>query len=144
MGANIVSKTAALCIGLALLAVSSYAVAADFVVIVNKANTNPIDKALVAKLYTGEAKSWADGTPVVLIDQDDGSSVRADFAQAVAGRSVASLRALWAQHTFSGRALPPKVVGGDAAVKSAVAANRAAIGYVSVGSVDDSVKVVRP
>jgi ABC-type phosphate transport system substrate-binding protein len=139
-----VNKTASFIAGWLLLTASTAAFGADFVVIVNKANATPIDKALVAKLYTGDAKNWADGTPVALIDQDDASAVRAEFAQAITGKSVASLRALWAQHTFSGRALPPKVVGGDAAVKSAVAANRAAIGYVSAGSVDDSVRVVRP
>jgi len=43
---------------------SAGAWAGDVVVIVNKANDNTIDKALVAKIYTGESKVWGNGGSV--------------------------------------------------------------------------------
>ena len=127
--------------GLVLL-VASIAHAADYVVIVHKANVNPIDKAFVVKAYTGDTKTWPDGGPLMLIDQSEDSLVRVEFSKDALGRSVAQMKALWAQNVFSGRALPPKIVDGDAEVKKGVAANKNAIGYIKSSSVDDSVKVV--
>ena len=48
----------------AALVLGGAARAGDFVVIVNKANSAAIDKTTVAKIYSGELKSWSDGTPV--------------------------------------------------------------------------------
>jgi ABC-type phosphate transport system substrate-binding protein len=119
------------------------ALAADFAIIVNKANANPIDRAQVTRMYIGELKAWPDGVPVALIDLPESDPLRAQFATEVAGKSLASLKALWAQHAFSGRALPPKVLDSDAKVKEFVAANKSAIGYVKASSVDETVKAVK-
>jgi ABC-type phosphate transport system substrate-binding protein len=113
----------------------------DFVVIVNKANTVAVDKATVAKIYTGELKSWGDGTPVIAYDLPEDNPARASFSAEVVGKPVASLKALWAQMIFSGKALPPKSAPSDEEMKKSVAANKGAVGYIKPGSVDDSVKV---
>ena len=129
----------ALCAGAAL---SMPAWAADVVVIVNKANANTVDKALVVKIYTGEAKRWPDGGPIVSLDQGDDNPIRADFYSSVLGKSNSNMKALWAQHIFAGKGLPPKVVDPDAEVKKVVSTNKNAIGYIKATSVDDTVKVV--
>jgi ABC-type phosphate transport system substrate-binding protein len=118
------------------------ALAAEVVAIGNKANTSPADKAFVAKAYSGETRTWADGATIMLIDQGDDNPVRADFNQSFLGRSNGNVKAMWGQLIFTGKALPPKVVDGDAEVKKAVAANRNAIGYVRAASVDDTVRVL--
>jgi ABC-type phosphate transport system substrate-binding protein len=115
--------------------------AGDFVVIVNKANTAAVDKSTVAKIYTGELKSWSDGTPVMPFDLPEDNPQRASFCTDVVGKPVASLKALWAQMIFSGKALPPKAAPSDEEMKKSVAANKGAVGYIKPGSVDDSVKV---
>lgn len=116
--------------------------ASDLVVIGNKDNANAVDKALIAKLYTGDTRSWPDGGSAVLFDQPEDNVLRGVFYTTVVGRSPAQAKAAWAQLTFSGKATPPKVVDGDAEVKKAVAANKNAIGYIKPGSVDDTVKVL--
>ncbi|MBI2778989.1 MAG: substrate-binding domain-containing protein [Gammaproteobacteria bacterium] len=116
--------------------------AGDVVVIVNKGNTNAVDKAFVVKVYTGEAKAWADGGPIFALDQGEDSPVRADFYSSMLGKSVSNMKALWAQNIFAGKALPPKIVDPDAEVKKVVSANKHAIGYISASSADDTVKVV--
>lgn len=123
-------------------ALSLPAWAADVVVIVNKANTNAADKALVVKIYTGEAKNWPEGGPVFALDQGDDNPIRADFNSSVLGKSSGNMKALWAQNIFSGKGLPPKVVDSDAEVKKVVSTNKNAIGYIKSSSVDDTVKVV--
>ncbi|MDX1251894.1 MAG: hypothetical protein IDH49_06530 [Gammaproteobacteria bacterium] len=114
--------------------------AGDVVGIVNKGNANAVDKAFVVKVYTGEAKAWADGGPVFAVDQGESNPVRADFYGNILGKSAANMKALWAQNIFAGKALPPKVVDQDAEVKKVVSANKNAIGYISASSVDDTVK----
>jgi ABC-type phosphate transport system substrate-binding protein len=132
-----------ICVGLALLGAFSNAGAADFAVIVNKSNTNALDRALVARMFTGDVKSWPDGSPLLLLDLPESDPLRAQFATEVTGKTLTSLKALWAQHAFSGRALPPKVVESDAEVKKLVAGSKNAVGYIKITSVDDTVKVVK-
>ena len=127
---------------LVLAAAALPALANDVVVIGHKDNPNAVDKAAIAKLFTGEVRSWPDGGGVVLFDQPEDNALRGVFYTTVVGRSPAQAKAAWAQLTFSGKATPPKVVEGDAEVKKAVAANRNAIGYIKPSSVDDTVKVL--
>ena len=116
--------------------------AGDFAVIVNKENVATIDKEGVARMFTGDVKSWKDGSAVMAIDLPEGNPIRASFSAEVLGKTVANVKALWAQIIFSGKALPPKQAASDEEVKKMVAANRGAIGYVKQSSVDDSIKTV--
>jgi ABC-type phosphate transport system substrate-binding protein len=127
-------------IALALLATAARA--GDFAVIVNKDNSSPVDKEMVAKIYSGDLKSWKDGAPVLAIDLPESNPARASFSTELLGKTVANVKALWAQMIFSGKALPPKQVATDDDVKRLVAANKGAIGYIKAASVDDSVKAV--
>jgi ABC-type phosphate transport system substrate-binding protein len=128
-------------LAIAVVALAPSAHAEDFAVIVNKANAATVDKAVVAKIYTGEMKSWSDGTPVVAVDLPEDSPVRATFSTTIIGKTVDAAKALWAQLVFSGTALPPKHASSDDDVKKLVSANKGAIGYVKASSVDDSVKL---
>jgi methyl-accepting chemotaxis protein len=99
------------------------------------------EKATVAKIYQGELKSWSDGTPTAAIDLPEDNPTRAAFCTEVVGKSVANLKALWAQMVFSGKALPPKMVASDDDVKKAVSGVKGGVGYIKASAVDDSVKV---
>jgi ABC-type phosphate transport system substrate-binding protein len=125
-----------------LCSVSSGSWGQDWVVVVNKANANAVDRALVARIYTGDAKAWPDGSGVVAIDLPEGSPVREAFISQVLSKSSANMKALWAQNVFSGKALPPKSVASDDEVKRAVSGNKNAIGYIKATSVDDTVRAV--
>jgi ABC-type phosphate transport system substrate-binding protein len=141
-----ISTIKALCIASVVLAalvtgVPGTAFSGDFVVIVNKASTAPVDKATVAKIYQGELKSWPDGTPAAAIDLPEDNPIRASFSTDVMGKSVANIKALWAQLVFSGKALPPKMVASDDDVKKAVSGAKGGVGYIKASAIDDSVKV---
>jgi len=120
----------------------SAAWAGDYAVIVNKDNAAAVDKATVAKIYTGEMKQSADGTRVVAVDLPDDSPVRAAFCSEIVGKAVAQIKSAWATLVFSGRALPPKQVATDEEVKKLVSASKGAIGYIGAGSIDGTVRVV--
>src|SRR4029077_20108567 len=74
--------------------------AGDFVVIVNKDNASPVDKAFVAKVFTGDVKSWKDGSPITAVDLPEDNPVRASFSNDVLGKTVGNVKAQWAQLIF--------------------------------------------
>ena len=126
---------------MAVLFTSSASAEAGVVAIVNKANTSA-DKATISKLYTLESKSWSDGEQAKLYDLA-GESAREEFCMAYTGKSVAAIKSIWAKAVFTGRATPPKVFSSDSDVKSEVAKDKNAVGYVNESSVDDSVRAIR-
>lgn len=116
---------------------------AEVVVIVNPKNpAASLTAEQVAALYLGNATTFPSGGPVALADQPEAASIRGDFYQKAAGRSVAQVRATWARITFTGKGTPPKELKSDADVKAFVAADPKAIGYVDASAVDSSVKAV--
>jgi len=130
---------AALLLGIFL---SVSAMADEVVVIVNKENNNPVDRALVIKIYTGAARGWDDGTPILALDQEEAIPAREEFYTKFVGKSRGAIRAIWAQNIFTGKGLPPKVANPDIEMKKMIKANKNAIGYIRSSSVDDSIKVV--
>ena len=131
-----------LLISILLVTCAGQAFAGDVVVIVNKANDAAVDKASVAKIYTGESKSWPGGGSIVAYDLPEDNPSRAAFSNDIVGKSPANLKSLWTQNTFTGKAVPPKVAASDDEVKKAVGANKNAIGYIKASAVDDTVKTV--
>ena len=124
---------------LTMLALSAQA--EDVVVIVNIDNTATVDRTLVQQLYTGGARGWSDGAPAFVLDQPEGTALRAEFSTGLLGRSLPNLHAIWAQNIFTGRGLPPKVAP-DGAMKRLVAGNRQAIGYIRASELDGTVRAV--
>jgi len=57
-------------------------------------------------------------------------------------KNASKLKSYWSKMIFSGKAIPPEVVGDDAAVISWVASTKNGIGYVDSSAVNDSVKVL--
>ena len=125
------------------LLTSAPAAAADgIVVIVNKNNTQPIDRATLVKIYTGATKYWPDGSPIFALDQEENGETRNMFYADKIQKNPATIRTIWAQMIFSGRGLPPKVAKVDDKMKQIVSANKDAIGYVRRSAADDSVRTI--
>jgi ABC-type phosphate transport system substrate-binding protein len=132
------------CMAALLLAIiAGSAGAADYVIIVNKENANPVDHDFAAKAYRGEAKSWPAGGNVATVALPEESAVRIAFDKDILGKSPAQSKNLWAQMTFSGKAVPPKMADSEEAVVKAVVENKNAIGYVSAAAAGSSVRVVK-
>ena len=80
--------------------------------------------------------------PAATADLPEGSPVREQFYPEAAGKTPAQVKAIWARLTFSGKAVPPKALSNAAEVKTFVAADPEAIGYIQKSDADSSVKVV--
>lgn len=140
MRTRITTRLLAGCLALCLPAISA---AADYLIIVNKDNGNAINDDFLSRAYRGEAKSWPGGGSVTTVALPEESAARVAFDKAVLGKSPGQSRALWSQLTFTGKAVPPKMVETDEDVVKAVSENKNAIGYVSAKANITAVKVVK-
>ncbi|GAA4888914.1 phosphate ABC transporter substrate-binding protein [Ferrimonas pelagia] len=94
----------------------------------------------VSKIYRGEISNWAEvggeRAPIVAVTRDTASGTRAGFEdvlslkQTIAGKKVSAI---------SPRA---QVANGNGMVKTTAGQNQNAIGYISLGTVDESVKAL--
>jgi ABC-type phosphate transport system substrate-binding protein len=120
-----------------VLACFSGAASAEIVVVVNPANqASRMFSEQAAQFFLGKSNQF---TP---IDQGKESAIRREFYQKIASKTLAQVEGIWAKIEFSGKGAMPKMMASDAAVKKAIAADPAAIGYIDKASVDDSVKVL--
>jgi ABC-type phosphate transport system substrate-binding protein len=127
---------------LATLAAAPSFAAGELVIIVNKENSNAIDRPMISKIYLGNMARWPAGGSIVVIELPEDQPETAIFSSKVIGKSVQAIKAIWAQNVFTGRVTPPKIAPNDEEVKRIVANSKNGIGYIKASSVDSSVKVI--
>lgn len=116
---------------------------ASVVVVVSPANpTTVLSRQEVQDIFLGRSAQFPDGRRAVPVDQSPDSAVRQAFSSGLLERTSAQIRSHWAKIIFTGRGRPPVDVADDDAVKSAIASNPHAIGYIHSDRVDDRVTVV--
>lgn len=116
---------------------------ADILVIVNPARGEiSLEQKDVSRVFLGKSKSLPNGVPVIAIDQDSESNVRARFSQKVLLKSQIQLKAYWSRMIFTGKGNPPDAVGGDQEVIALIQSNPNMIGYIDKSSHTDDVRVV--
>lgn len=121
----------------------SMPVRAEIVVIVNQENAvASLKREQVVDLFMGRDLNFPDGSPASPIDQSLDSRIRADYYQAMVGKTVAQVNAYWARLVFTGRATPPRVMRSMEAILKTVRENRDAIAYIDSEHLDAKVKVV--
>lgn len=114
-------------------------------VIVNVGNpVTELARAEVSRWFLKQSLRWPDGKVVVPLDQSSRSEVRAAFSLGIHKQPLPAIESYWQKQMFTGRIVPPFVKVGDAEVMSWVAANSAAIGYVSASAtLTSGVKAVK-
>ena len=127
---------------LAILTLFSVHAVAEVAVIVHPSNGDALDKSAINKIYLGKMKSFPNGNKIAAFDLAAGQPAKDSFMSGVVGKSASQYKAFWSKLVFTGKGKPPKEVGNDAAMVSAVAGDPNAIGYVSPGSVTADVKVI--
>ncbi|PKF63306.1 phosphate ABC transporter substrate-binding protein [Psychromonas sp. psych-6C06] len=106
----------------------------------NKNSVKELSKEQIAKIYRGELKNWSEvggeNAPIVVVTRDAASGTRGAF------EDIMSL--LREVNGMKVSAITPtaQVGNGNGMVKTIVANNPYAIGYISLGSVDDSLRAL--
>lgn len=124
------------------LAFALPAFAADYIVIVNKANpVSSLSQQELQNIFLGKKTTWDDGKKIAPVSQE-GTPVHDAFANKSMSKTAHQLSNYWKKTIFTGVGMPPKNVSNDETVKQYVANNRDAIGYISAGALDASVKKI--
>ncbi|MGX9461468.1 phosphate ABC transporter substrate-binding protein [Shewanella sp. A14] len=119
------------------LSLSTVAYANAAVVLIGNPTASNISASDAKKAFLGKGDSSA-----VVYEFAEGNAIRSEFHQAVTRKSDAQLKAFWSKQVFTGKGNPPATVPNAAAMKSAVASNPSAIGYIDEADVDASVKII--
>ena len=131
-------------ISFSLALIASQSVAAnDLVVIVN--SSNPIDsltKDEITNIFLVKTDAFPNGDTAIPVDQPEKDEDRQNFYSKVVGKNTLQLNKYWAREMFSGRALPPDIVGDNSEISEWVSRHVDAIGYTDKSNVTKGVKVV--
>ncbi len=125
-------------------AVKEYVIAKDGVAVI----VNPDSKVenltieQIKKIYTGEITNWSEAggedAPIVVVSREEGSGTRGAFTE-ITGVTAKNE----AGEEIDGTTRDALVQGSTGAVMQTVATTPNTIGYVSLGSLSDTVKAVR-
>ena len=116
----------------------------SYKVIVNQDNpVSQLTKDKVSKLLLKKTTKWENGDKVEPIDLKTDSNIRKSLSKTVHGKSVSAIKAYWQKKIFSGKGIPPAEKKNDADVISYVKAKSGGIGYVSLNTNTNGVKVVK-
>lgn len=96
----------------------------------------------INRIYLGKMKFLPSGAKITPVDQRPGASARTQFYANVMRKSETEMKSYWSRVIFTGQGQPPLQESDDQAVKSFVAKNPSALGYIDKSSADSSVKIV--
>jgi ABC-type phosphate transport system substrate-binding protein len=129
-------------IAVLLLAASLMGAArAQEVIVIAHPGIPAVDRAQLARLYTGRSVEVA-GQVVTVANAQPDSTLRDQFLHAVIGMDEARYRAYWTVRRHIGKGVPPPDVAPDAAMIEFVTHTPGAIGYISSNSVTGGLNVV--
>jgi phosphate transport system substrate-binding protein len=108
---------------------------------VNNANSvKSLTQAQISKIYRGEIKNWSEvggeSRPIVVVTRENGSGTRGAFEE------IMKLQRTVNGHKVTAITPRAQVGNGNGMIKTIVANNPYAIGYISLGSVDDSLRAI--
>jgi phosphate transport system substrate-binding protein len=115
------------------------------VIVVNR--SNPIDNLSFRELrgiFLGDRSHWSDGTRITLVMRDPGEPERKTILHDVCSMTEDQFRNHFLHGLYTGEILvSPKILSSPTGVRKFVFNVPGAIGYLRIGDVDASVKVVR-
>jgi len=138
------NRPLALLLALLVLPVAPLASAEGYRVVVHPSSpATDLTKKEISRLFLKKVTTWSDGTRVIPVDQGGASPTHESFSKDIHGRGPDAVAAYWQRQVFSGRAVPPLVLIGDARVVEYVRSTPGAIGYVSSRAPTDGAKVIK-
>ena len=115
------------------------------VIVVNR--SNPVDDVSFSelrKIFLGTRSHWANGRRITLVMREPGEPERVAILRDVCGMSEDQLKNHFLHGLFTGEILvSPKILSSPTGVRKFIFNVPGAIGYLRVGDVDPSVKVLR-
>lgn len=115
----------------------------EIAVVVNKANAaNALTREELRPLFQTTKGRWPDGTAAEPLNLGDESPARQGFDAVVLGLDPDRVARYWIDRKIRGGERPPRKITTPSALVRVVSADRGAVGYVRVGDLNDTVKIV--
>ncbi len=115
------------------------------VIVVNR--SNPVDElssAELRKIFLGNRSHWANGRRITLVMREPGEPERNAIVRDVCGMTEEQLNKHFLHGLFTGEILvSPKILSSPTGVRKFIFNVPGAIGYLRIGDVDPTVKIVR-
>ena len=128
---------------LSTLFLSATEAVADVVVIVNpKSGVEKLSHDEVVNIFLGRFRQFPSGLSALSADLPPAQPEKAIFYHLLVNKELAEINSYWARLVFSGRTVPPKLVGSNDDMLNWVANTRGAIGYVDRSKVDARARIV--
>ena len=126
-----------------LFSLPSLSLTAQLAVVVNPQNEiEALSSRQISDIYLGRRRTFPTGEPILILEHERNSEIRANFFRLLNGMSLKRLNAYWARLHFSGAVQPPSEIPDSETVRELVGNHKDAIGYIETGQVDDSVRVI--
>jgi ABC-type phosphate transport system substrate-binding protein len=125
-----------------ILIIASFASLGEISVIVNAANTDPLDAKTIKRIYLGKIKAFPNGQSITVLTLEDSKPETEEFRESALKKSNSQFQSYWAKLAFTGKGTPPTEVSNDAEMISAIKADTSSIGFVDSSAVTGDVKVV--
>lgn len=100
-----------------------------------------IDRSLLLDFYTGDARSWSNGQPVVVLDLAQRTEIRETFYRYL-GKTSSRMRSIWLKRKLAGEGDPPFAAETEEQMLAYVSRTPGAVGFVSQEKVNRRVKVL--
>ncbi len=131
MGIRMRHRAFAVAAAVAMVFVANAGAASSYRIIVHPGvRGTQIPRATLSSIFLKRAPRWADGAPVLPVDQSLRSRIRQSFAADVLQRPILELQVFWARSMSTG-VTPPPVKQSDEEIVAFVASTPGSIGYVS-------------
>jgi ABC-type phosphate transport system substrate-binding protein len=125
-----------------LLLLAASASAQQVAIIANRSvPADSLSQREVLDIYSGDVRTWKNGVPVVPFDLSQDGVVRDTFYEYL-GKKSSRMKSIWMKNLLMGECQPPRTVDNEIKLLDQVSATPGGIGYLSLQSVNDSVKVL--
>ncbi len=109
-------------------------------IIINKDNSVPsINSRILRNIYLGKQTIWPDSKTILVAVLKEGK-IHEKFLKTIVQQNATQFSIYWKNQTFTGTGVAPRVFETENEIKSFVKDNPGAIGYISLTTLDDSVK----
>lgn len=119
------------------------AFATDVAIVANKnVPVSSLTRDQIRDVFTGSMSQWDNGKKIAFIVFIDGGDVHHTFLERFVGKTPEQFQAYWKKQIFTGKGAEPKTVRDEKEVLDFIAKTDGAIGYVTAGAVNSSVKTI--
>lgn len=109
-------------------------------IIINKDNSVPsINSRILRNIYLGKQTIWPDSKTILVAVLKEGK-IHEKFLKTIVQQNATQFSIYWKNQTFTGTGVAPRVFETENEIKTFVKDNPGAIGYISLATLDDSVK----